>query len=450
MLSSLDIATAASLALLAVGLVELFFRIFGDSSEKRKKKAEASATMFRNVRRHLDIEYPKLMELSYEYYKKQGVVTDEISFAVKGKRVKAYVLTKKNWIPDTPVALSSLKLTRATCWDNDKKHVDNASWSNYRSLEDLIKKYEYVLPFAEDGKKYRRYSDAITALDSHPLWWDSPGYHLTEANFDGKSELVCRLGRYYDNFDSQEVLGYEISRSSLSHHNDVAKVLSGLRARGKLGNPFDLANRASALSVGVLTLIANGKDYEFVMHKRSETEVSAARGMLHIIPAGEFEPSMPSLLAVELDFDIWKNMMREYAEEFDPNALDEQIYQPINYDKDPPFSDLNHAYRVGLIRVYVLGVVINPLVLRPELLAVAVFDDGSFDKIFARRIEKDAEGDLVWSVKKKGEKKMYQGHKFDETGVSSFISHERMTPHGKACLMLAWEKRDKILRRSRV
>jgi hypothetical protein len=37
---------------------------------------------------------------------------------------------------------------------------------------------------------------------------------------------------------------------------------------------------------------------------------------IHVIPAGEFTPSDVGLQAQSEDFDLWRNIMREYAEEF--------------------------------------------------------------------------------------------------------------------------------------
>ena len=51
-----------------------------------------------------------------------------------------------------------------------------------------------------------------------------------------------------------------------------------------------------------------------MMHKRSGQYV-VGDALYHVVPAGEFAPSDLSLAAIDADFDLWRNITREFAEE---------------------------------------------------------------------------------------------------------------------------------------
>ena len=52
------------------------------------------------------------------------------------------------------------------------------------------------------------------------------------------------------------------------------------------------------------------------MHRRDKDNVTEAPEVMHVVPAGEFTPSDIGLQAVRRDFDLWRNIVREYVEEF--------------------------------------------------------------------------------------------------------------------------------------
>src|SRR5205807_1658986 len=116
-----------------------------------------------------------------------------------------------------------------------------------------------------------------------------------------------------------------------------------------------------------------------VLHRRDAANVSVAGGLLHVMPAGMFQPSSIVPEAQRADFDLWRNIMREYSEEFLGHAEHGGDGAPIDYNAAEPFRTLNAARRDGRIRVYCLGVAVDALTLAVEILTVAVYDDDVYD-----------------------------------------------------------------------
>ncbi|UOX84728.1 hypothetical protein MUY14_23220 [Amycolatopsis sp. FBCC-B4732] len=160
--------------------------------------------------------------------------------------------------------------------------------------------------------------------------------------------------------------------------------------------------------------------------------------ILHVIPAGEFTPSDIGLSALREDFDLWKNIMREYGEEF---LNVEEAYgrggRPIDYSRDEPFHRLHAAYVSGELTVRVLGIGLDLLDWKPSLYTVCVLDSPTFDEIFAAMVSSGPEGTIL--VGPEG-----QGIPFTEENVRLYTGHPGTVNAGAACLELAWRHRDAL------
>jgi hypothetical protein len=83
------------------------------------------------------------------------------------------------------------------------------------------------------------------------------------------------------------------------------------------------------------------------------------------------------------DFDLWRNMQREFSEEFLGNLEhDGTASFPIDYQAHEPFRSLNQAQREGKLQVYCFGAGLDPLTLWGEILTVAVINADVFDEVF--------------------------------------------------------------------
>jgi hypothetical protein len=57
-----------------------------------------------------------------------------------------------------------------------------------------------------------------------------------------------------------------------------------------------------------------------ILHNRSATNFATSGGIVGVMPAGVFQPSTVRGGLRGKDFDLWRNIMREYSEEFLGNA----------------------------------------------------------------------------------------------------------------------------------
>jgi hypothetical protein len=99
---------------------------------------------------------------------------------------------------------------------------------------------------------------------------------------------------------------------------------------------------------------------------------------------------------VRNDFSLWRNIMREFSEEFLGNAEhDGSTTQSIDYGRDEPFRSFERERVDGGLRVWHYGLVVEPLELGTTQLTVAVVDSPVFDRLFADMTKINDEGRVV-------------------------------------------------------
>jgi hypothetical protein len=145
------------------------------------------------------------------------------------------------------------------------------------------------------------------------------------------------------------------------------------------------------------------------------------------------------------DLDLWRNVVREYSEELlgEPEH-DGSSGQPLDYDCWPFYRSMQRARESGHLRAYVLGVVLHALGLNPAIMTAVVIDDVVFDDLFRDRVMVNAEGQVVTSLD--GDQSVY-GLEFTEVTVRQFLERELFGGTSAACLALAWQHREYLLRR---
>ena len=160
-----------------------------------------------------------------------------------------------------------------------------------------------------------------------------------------------------------------------------------------------------------------------------------------MMPAGMFQPSSISSSGEVNDFDLWRNVMREFSEEFLGNPEhDGSGADSIDYDSVEPFRSLNAARRAGKLRIMCFGVGLDPLTLCGEILTAAVIDADVFDDVFRELVSANAEGTIVTT----GDGAT-AGIPFEHRNVERLLTSEPLAPAAAACLDLAWRHRDVLL-----
>ncbi|TDC81250.1 transcriptional regulator [Actinomadura sp. 7K507] len=289
------------------------------------------------------------------------------------------LLCREEWIPDEPVPLEAVRLE----WEA-------------RPVPPAVADPADGLP-----EGYRTYAEAMGALAPPRLFEDRPSHRLLAA-----APPVLRIGpaRYFDGVNVGESVAHELAAG-----------VDGLPLRSRVGDPRDLTRRAALMAITTVTVTTSGS---YVLHWRDPAKVAHAGGLHQVMPVGVFQP-----LGGEPP-DLWRCMVREYAEEL--LGMEEDYGDDFVQEEWPFHRALTGAREQGRVRAHFLGLGVDPLTFAVDLLTAVVIDDEVFGDLF---------GGLV-SVNDEGEVSMAP---FGGTVPRP------MQPAGAAALALAWRHRDALV-----
>jgi transcriptional regulator with XRE-family HTH domain len=374
---------------------------------------------WRQERRWLNQHRSELAQLAVELYPVEHRVPDTPLIAGPG------------WIPDEPIELRSLQLTL-----DEQPHGVVIDGCEAETLP--------TRPLSAPGQRFDRYTSAIRHLDPPRLFESRPSYRLLGEQLS-VGGLRFGLGAYFDKIDVSEALGHELAIACLHEHNGVPKSLrEELPFRALIGDPFDPARRAIIPAVTTLTIQLRRYPAEpsFLLHWRDPAKVATAAGVYDVIPAGEFQPASVAIWDRRNDFDLWRNIVREYSEELlGTPEHDGTRSKPIDYDSWPLYRELEHAQTTGTLVPFVLGLGLDALTLAATILTVVVIDDDVFARAFGGATRYNEEGEIVAI----GDGRATEGVPFTRDSVQRLLRSEPMASPGAACLALAWRHRDRIL-----
>jgi hypothetical protein len=378
---------------------------------------------WRRVRRHLNEHRYDLALLSSQLHPASWQVAD------------SPLLARGDWMPAAPMALQSLKLT----W------CERPIQRGFAGEESAASSY---LPLRADDHRFASYAQALAELDPPRLLEDRATYRLLDVGLraDG-AELSFTRGSYFDVIDICEAVAHELAASVLAGGDSGAvPAMRQLPLRGSIGDPTDFARRPVIPAISVLTLRRAGPGAaDCLLHWRDPAKVASGGGLYQVTPVGTFQPSSDARFNEAHDFDLWRSIVRELSEELLGNSENyDSDRRAIDYDRWPLYTTLATARREGMLRVFWLGLGVDPLTLVADLLAVAVFDAELFDAVFPQLASTNDEGRLVGVH---DEASATTGVPFTEQTVERFALHEPMQPAGAALLRLAWRHREALLAR---
>ncbi|MDQ0378606.1 helix-turn-helix domain-containing protein [Amycolatopsis thermophila] len=370
------------------------------------------------VRRELNANRARLGDLASELYPQAHCIPGTT------------VLTQPGWLPSEPVELSDIELY----W--------LAEALPKPAITGGIEQTESVRPLAADGEHFRLYSRALRDLARPKLLDNRVSYRLAEVDWTGdKGRLGFSYTTYFDVLDVCEAAAHEFADAWLRAGRKRPS-LAHLPLRRHITDPFDLLARPMLPSINTLTIRRDPIDgHRMYLHRRDAKATAVAGGMFHVIPAGVFQPAALAPAHQANDFSLWRNIQREYSEEFlgnpehDGNSLD-----PIDYEHDEPFRSFAAARAAGDFRVFTCAVVLEPLTLWVELLTVAVVEGPVFDQLFAGMVEVNEEGAAVST----DASRPTVGIPFN-TESRERLKSEPLSPISRACIELAWQHRNTLL-----
>lgn len=328
------------------------------------------------------------------------------------------LLTQPAWWPAQPIALDAVRLG----WDGSAPAP---------ALTGREPESGAVRPVG-----FATYAEAVAALDRPGLFEDRLAYRLVGADLAGTGRLTFARGSYFDVIDVDEAVAHELA----------ARVRSGgaaewpeLPFRTLIGDPFDLARRPLLVAMTALTLRhdAQAGTASFVLHWRDPARVASGGGLYQVMPVGVFQPASDTADDAANDLDLWRGLVREYAEEYlgAPERTGAQRYEDW-----PFYRAMSAAREAGMLRVHCFGIGVDPLTLVADLVLVVACDAGVFDELFAGRVGANEEGTVITA----GDG---QGFAFSAETIEEFVVRRPMQPAGAATLALAWRHRDLLLAR---
>ena len=298
----------------------------------------------------------------------------------------------------------------------------------------------HVLPPSAAGQEYPTYAAAIGALDRPALFENRVCYRLLDAELAGGTgdrPLGLRFGpaRYFDAVNLGHAVAHELTAAWAS---GSPLGLTALPLRASVGDPCALERRSAITAVTTLTLRRSPDgEASFPLHWRDPARVNHAGGLYQVMPAGIFQPVSAAPAAEQHDLSLWRCMTREFSEELLGGSEEYPTHGGVlDYGQWPFHRELAAAREAGTLRVSCLGLGVNPLTLATDLLTVAVFDAGVFDRAFRGLVAQNAEGRVVTQ---------------DGSAAIPFnrASVDRLTggavplqTAGAALLRLAWQHRD--------
>ncbi|MGH3645993.1 MAG: helix-turn-helix domain-containing protein [Micromonosporaceae bacterium] len=340
------------------------------------------------------------------------------------------MLAPPPWLPARPIELSAIRLVR-----------------DERVEEPLITGTEeesaQVRPLLTADVRHQRYSQAVRDIDHPRLFENRLSWRMLDLAWtgDGAGEMRFGTTTYFSSFDISEAVAHEMAMTHVCPDGAVEQpTWRGLKLRKLIGGPFDPQRRPLLPSIDTLTIRRDRDGACFVLHDRNASNVAVAGGMLHIMPAGVFQPASILPAAMDTDCDLWRNIMREYSEEFLGNPEHDGNGSPVDYTTEP-FASMDRARQDGRARVYCLGVGLDALTLWTEVLTVAVFDANSYDEVFADMVGVNNKGRVI----KAGTAHPTPLIPFTEQVIRELMGGGRLAPAAAGCLQLAWEHRRTIL-----
>ena len=316
----------------------------------------------------------------------------------------------------------------------------------------------HAVPENADGARYASYSDAMRSLDAPAIFENRALYRLTGADLSGpRPGLEFGRGRYFEAIDVGTAAAHEyaaehaaaspgraapdasLGRAAPGHATAAAPdAAAGLRAA--IGDPCDLAARPAMMAVATLTirLDRGSGTATFPLHWRDPAKVGHAGGMYQVIPAGIFQPSGEAPWNWQNDFDLWRCMLREYAEELLGADEDHDSERgPIDYAAWPFAARMSALRAAGRIQAWCLGLGVDPLTFATDLLTVAVFDAAGYDELFGDLVRSNAEGTVIasWPFEEQAVTELIRDHPVQAARRGAAITGA--SPQGLALLLAA-------------
>jgi hypothetical protein len=289
---------------------------------------------------------------------------------------------------------------------------------------------------------------------------DGDSYRLVKADLShGQAEFSFAATSYFAYVNGLDVLGVELADWVLREGGieacraDPALVPKSrdLPRRGTPSAAFAIAERPSFAGVNCLLVVRNylvhngdkPRDVIFC-HVRGD-ETLEAQNTTHVVPAGGHQPYTEGFGSPE-ESNIFRTVVREFLEELfrKEEAMNLRRHGGDLLNHPEVVKHVNAFFRSGAAQVRLLGLGLDPLTLKPELLVAIVVD---WNRVISRegaielKIEANYEGKaLPWDL---GQRSRLAAILAQPPGGKPWL------PAGAAAVQLALRHYDALLGESR-
>jgi hypothetical protein len=281
---------------------------------------------------------------------------------------------------------------------------------DYKNLTDYLQHLYQCVPFTRGGIKHpatvhlpsaEQIHDVDSILDPYPPEPETQEFaaynysylhdlqnrkpHLHNGStFTMKSlrlnplRLRGALGRYYDMLATCAALEHELREAvaegwmraplRTTYHRNVDPQESLGRGRG----------RSAAIGIGTLTIFNDDGVYKAILARRSQMTAFDS-GLFHVLPAMMFGPTTADF-ADPREWSIKHQVLREVLEELFnmPEARNPQTWD--FFYQHPALVYLQSLLDTGRANLYLTGIIINLLTLRPEISTLLLIRDPAWYK----------------------------------------------------------------------
>ncbi|WP_107661175.1 transcriptional regulator [Nocardia suismassiliense] len=318
------------------------------------------------------------------------------------------LLTRRGWIPSTPLPLDQVTI--------------DLTPTAHRHFDDLEAAAQMGLPTHEDGSPFSSYADTMSSLARPAVFADRTTYRLADADLTGPApHLRFEIGSYFDSVNFGEAAAHEFAAT---HRGSP----TGSRLRSAIADPCDLTRRRANMAISTLTIVHNVREghAKLLLHWRDPAKVGHAGGMFQVLPVGIFQPSGEQLWNRDNDFSLWKNILRELAEELGGHTEDYGSENaPIDYQRWEFASRLDQGLLDGHVQALCLGLGVDPLSFATDLLTAIVIDSELFEDLFGAVGGDNDEGQIL------------DAKPFTTTSLEHLVTDYHLQAAGAATLRLA-------------
>ncbi|MGE5565445.1 MAG: hypothetical protein ACM3YN_04705 [Parcubacteria group bacterium] len=289
------------------------------------------------------------------------------------------------------------------------------------------------------------YSSVLASLSQDSMLWNGHAYRLTGVHPAGKIGQPPRLtfgpGDYFGYLNTCEVLGMELAEKAVS--GPALRVPQRLPWRGRLEDAFDFSNRCAVAGLNCLMAFTDYKPNPggpaksvFLMHDRKGGPTVEAGDVRHVVPAGTFQSIADGDEEHDRDFSISRTLARELFEEvFGMTEVEQQRGDLVDPMAEEPYASALKVFRDKRhTRIYFLGLGLDPVTTKPELLFVAISS-------WRRLVEANG---LKLSPNGEGKVKMLA---LSKERLAQEAATSDMLAAGAACMSLAAEHYDALFAR---